>query len=453
MTEETESKPCYDSDELYEDTDDGEPSKPRAAARYAELVHLASMNPILAAPPRNSVFIPEVSPTTPIKHDKLGSGERKRKASPEKTKPTAPAALPGQGQCAAEGGGVRSNSVPLIKISPAEEPIHRKVAKKESSSDKSDENTFTTHGMYRTLKEIWPDGVPEPIINALPDLRETHEAPASARTDVPLPMTIRRPGPKSLRYLQYMAETLGTYANTITAQKAYLSHLQDQMHMRLLLNDQLENRCTMLAKELQKQETSRIQMEQRCAAFEGIIANYHHQEEVNKARSTDLEKKQATLVERVALLHDLLDHLHGTRVTAAQIECFRTAFSNALSGQLPAPTGTILTAAEAALRAREEEFKADKSFGTYRWSANGSRVIGRRVEKLVYAESQRFMEMRTNFYEMYTDLERVREERDLWMERCSAWETAFRMRADDAGQRWLDQLATGDVQDIPNIPT
>ena len=101
-------------------------------------------------------------------------------------------------------------------------------------SAKSDENTFTGTGLFQALLPIWPNGIPENVLSALPELMD--HTPFSPGPFMPL-YAGRRPipanCPKSHRYLAYLAEQLASFrAQLDEYQNQAVQFVQNQRNMK-----------------------------------------------------------------------------------------------------------------------------------------------------------------------------------------------------------------------------
>ncbi|OCL10238.1 hypothetical protein AOQ84DRAFT_219851 [Glonium stellatum] len=232
-------------------------------------------------------------------------------------------------------------------------------------TQKSDDNTFTAAGLFRALQPIWPSGIPENILYALPEMMD--HIPFSPGPYMPLYTgrgQVPADCPKSHRYLAYLAERLASF-------KLQLDENQNQAIMLAHYQHNMENDLNML-----QDERTHLSKENK----------------VLRAYCDDLEK--------------LLKHINGPRVTPEE---FAPIFQIAQRLGLTIP-GPVLA--------------GPNPVGFAQRSDRGA-ALSDVTDVRVRSQSRAMLNMVVQNMKLQQDNEDACKEAAMWKERAKTWEKRF----------------------------
>lgn len=238
-------------------------------------------------------------------------------------------------------------------------------------SAKSDENTFTETGLLQALLSIWPSGIPENVLSALPELM--NHTPFSPGPFMPL-YTGRRPipanCPKSHRYLAYLAEQLASF-------RTKLDEYQNQAVQFVHNQRNMENDLNMMQDERMHLSGENQVLRAYCKDLERLLKH------VSGQRATPEELAPVFLIaQRLGLTIPGPGLADSNSVALAQQHDMGSGLSNLVDGYTKSQSKEMLDTLIQNIKLQQEVEAANKEAGTWKhrsqtWEKKFSREVGR----------------------------------------------------------------------------
>lgn len=238
-------------------------------------------------------------------------------------------------------------------------------------SAESDENTFTGTGLFQALLPIWPSGIPENVLSALPELMD--HTPFSPGPFMPL-YAGRRPipanCPKSHRYLAYLAEQLASF-------RTQLDEYQNQAVQFVHNQRNMENDLNMMQDERMHLSGENQVLRAYCKDLERLLKH------VSGQRATPEELAPVFLIaQRLGLTIPGPGLADSNSVALAQQHDMGSGLSNLVDGYTKGQSKEMLDTLIQNIKLQQEVEAANKEAGIWKhrsqtWEKKFSKEVGR----------------------------------------------------------------------------